>query len=514
MSILTKQLVGRSSLVRRVPNFINGRFVDSTSSKFFPVYNPATNALVCHVPQSTDHELREASESAHAAFSFWKGTSVISRQRKMLDLQLAIRDNIKRLAASITEEQGKTLGDAEGDVLRGLQVVEQACAIPSLLMGDHLPVSSDMDTFTIREPLGVVSGICPFNFPAMIPLWMFPLAIAAGNTCVIKPSERTPGAMMILAELANDVGIPNGVLNVVHGGVDSVNFLCDDPSIKAISFVGSDRAGHHIHARGSANGKRVQANLGAKNHGVVMPDADKNRTISQIIGAAFGAAGQRCMALSTIILVGESRKWVPDIVEAARKLKVNGGTEKDADLGPVISPEAKKRICSLVQSGEDEGAKILLDGRNVQMSKKYEKGNFVGPTILSDVTPSMTCYKEEIFGPVLLIMKAHDLETAIDIVNKNKYGNGTAIFTSSGSIAHKFTSEIEAGQVGVNVPIPVPLPMFSFTGGKSSIRGDVNFYGKSGLSFYTRTKTVTSSWKSDSDLNKTSENVMKMPNVE
>ena len=497
----------------KVPNYINGALVQSSATKWFNSYNPATNELISRVPQSTPTELEDAARSASTAFKSWKDTSVLSRQRKMLDLQLLIRDNMKNIANIITLEQGKTLSDAEGDVLRGLQVVEQACSLPTSMLGERLSIAKDMDTYTVKEPLGVVGGICPFNFPAMIPLWMFPLAIAAGNTCIIKPSEKTPGTMMYLAQLATEAGIPAGVLNVVHGGIPTVNFLCDNTNVKALSFVGSDNAGHHIHARGSANGKRVQANLGAKNHGVVLPDASKEKTISQIVGAAFGAAGQRCMALSTVILVGETKDWIPDIVNAARKLKTNGGTERDADLGPVISPESKERILALVQSGKEQGANIVLDGRRIIVENKkgmnYEKGNFVAPTILTNVTSEMTCYKEEIFGPVLLIMNAKTMNEAIKIINRNKYGNGTALFTNSGSAAHKFTSEIEAGQVGINVPIPVPLPMFSFTGSKASIRGDVNFYGKSGINFYTQTKTITSSWKFDEDL--IVRNEMQMP---
>jgi len=329
----------------------------------------------------------------------------------------------------------------------------------------------------------------------MIPLWMFPVAITTGNTILLKPSERDPGAMMILARLAEQVGIPKGVLNVVHGSVDTVNFVCDNEHIKAISFVGSDHAGKYIHERGSKNGKRVQANLGAKNHGVILPDANKNHTLNQLTGAAFGAAGQRCMALSTAIFVGEAKEWLPELVERAQKLKVSGGFEADADLGPLISPEAKTRVEKLIQSGVDQGASLILDGRGVQVASKYAKGNFIGPTILSGVTPTMQCYTEEIFGPVLVCLFADTLDDAISMINDNPYGNGTALFTQSGAAARKFQSEIDVGQVGINVPIPVPLPMFSFTGSRGSIRGDINFYGKSGIQFYTHTKTVTALWR-------------------
>jgi malonate-semialdehyde dehydrogenase (acetylating)/methylmalonate-semialdehyde dehydrogenase len=330
----------------------------------------------------------------------------------------------------------------------------------------------------------------------MIPLWMFPLMIATGNTAVIKPSERDPGALMMLAELANEAGVPPGVLNVVHGGKDTVDFICDTPAVKAISFVGSDRIGKYIHERGSKNGKRVQSNMGAKNHGVIMADANKNATLNSLVGAAFGAAGQRCMALSTAIFVGEAKDWIPELIERAKKLKVSCGKYADSDVGPLVTPEAKKRVERLIQSGIDQGAKILLDGRGYK-PKGYENGNFVAPTILSGVSTDMECYKEEIFGPVLLCITVPTLDDAIALINKNPYGNGTAIFTNSGAVARKFQSEVDAGQVGINVPIPVPLPFFSFTGSRGSIRGDLNFYGKTGVQFYTQIKTVTALWRSE-----------------
>lgn len=447
------------------------------------------------VPQATKSELDYASESSAEAFKEWRKATVLTRQKVMLDLQLLIRNHMDEIAKSITLEQGKTLPDARGDVLRGLQVVEHACSIPSLQLGEFSEqVSADMDTYTIRQPLGVTAGICPFNFPAMIPLWMFPMALATGNTCIIKPSERDPSAMMILARLAEQAGVPKGVLNVVHGSKDTVNFICDDKNIKSISFVGGDVAGKYIHARGTANGKRVQSNLGAKNHGVVLPDANKNQTLNQLVGAAFGAAGQRCMALSTAIFVGQARDWIPELVERSKKLRVTGGLEPDADLGPVISEDAKARIESLIESGVKEGASLVLDGRGVKV-EKYPNGNFVGPTILADVKQNMSCYKEEIFGPVLVILSADTLDDAIKMINQNPYGNGTALFTNSGASARKFQNEVDVGQIGINVPIPVPLPYFSFTGSRASIRGDVNFLGKGAINFYTQTKTVTALWR-------------------
>ncbi|KAE8133266.1 Aldehyde/histidinol dehydrogenase [Aspergillus pseudotamarii] len=479
-------------------NFLDNEFVASKATTWIDLHDPATNNLVTRVPQSTDEELRAAVESAEKAFPAWRAMSVIARQQIMFKFVSLIRSNWDRLAASITLEQGKTFADAKGDVLRGLQVAETACGITTQLTGEVLEVAKDMETRSYREPLGVVAAICPFNFPAMIPLWCIPIATITGNCLILKPSERDPGAAMILAELAKEAGFPAGVVNIVHGSAKTVDFIIDEPAIKAISFVGSNRAGEYIYTRGSANGKRVQANLGAKNHAAVLPDCNKNHTLNAIVGAAFGAAGQRCMALSTVVMVGETEEWLPEIAERAKALNVNGGFEEGADLGPVISPESKKRIEDLIASAEKEGAKILLDGRGYK-PEKYPNGNFVGPTIITGVTPEMTCYKEEIFGPVLVCLSVPTLEDAIDLINKNEYGNGAAIFTCSGSTASRFQKDIEAGQVGINVPIPVPLPMFSFTGNKKSIAGGGanTFYGKPGLQFYTQQKTVTSLWRSE-----------------
>lgn len=326
---------------------------------------------------------------------------------------------------------------------------------------------------------------------------MFPMAIVCGNTAIIKPSERDPGAMMHLAHLCSEAGIPPGVVNVVHGGKESVNFLCDHPNIKAISFVGSDKVGKHVFERGTATGKRVQANLGAKNHGVVMADANKNATLNSLIGAAFGAAGQRCMALSTAVFVGESKEWINELAERASKLKVASGTDPHSELGPLVTPESKRRIEEIIDSASSEGAKIILNGKGLKLEGACSRGNFLGPTIISNVTKEMRCYKEEIFGPVLVCLSVDTLDEAINLINENPYGNGVAIFTNSGPIARKFQSEVDVGQVGINVPIPVPLPMFSFTGSRGSIAGDLNFYGKTGIQFYTQIKTITSLWRSE-----------------
>lgn len=475
--------------------YIDGKFVDSKTSEWIDLHDPANNEIVTKVPKATQDEMNQAVKSAKEAYKTWSQTSIVTRQQIMFRLQNLIQKNTKQLAENIVLEQGKTMKDAEGDVLRGLQVVEHCCSITTLLMGETISnISRDLDTLSYRVPLGVCAGITPFNFPAMIPLWMIPMAIVCGNTFVIKPSERDPGACMLIVKMLEEAGVPPGVVNVIHGQHDAVNFICDHPDIKAISFVGSDQAGKYIYERGSKNGKRIQSNMGAKNHGVVMPDANKEHSLNQIVGAAFGAAGQRCMALCTAVFVGESENWIPELVDRAKKLKVSCGSVPDADLGPVISPQAKDKILSLIQSGLDEGAKLILDGRQINVPG-YEKGNFIGPTILCDVTQNMKCYKEEIFGPVLLIFKAKTLDDAIEIINQNPYGNGTAIFTTNGATARKFTHEVDAGQIGINVPIPVPLPMFSFTGSKGSFLGDLNFYGKAGIQFYTQLKTVTQLWR-------------------
>lgn len=477
--------------------WIDNKPVESKTKNYIDLFNPATNELIGKVPISTKEEMQAAVDSCKEAYKSWSKTTPLYRQQLMFKLQYLIKNNMKALAKNITTEQGKTLVDAEGDVLRGLQVVEHCCSLTFLQLGQTLPgISKDMDCHSYRIPLGVTAGITPFNFPAMIPLWMFPVATACGNTMVIKPSEKDPGACMMLLQLAKEAGFPDGVVNVIHGERDAVNFICDNPDIRAISFVGSDQAGQHIYERGSKNGKRVQSNMGAKNHGVIMPDANKETAINQLVGAAFGAAGQRCMALSTAIFVGESKNWIPELVAKAKLLKVSAGHESNVDIGPVISKDSKKRIERIIESSYKEGAEVLLDGRNCKV-EKYPNGNFVGPTVISNVNNTMTCYKEEIFGPVLVILTVDTLDEAIHTINSNPYGNGTAIFTTNGATARKFTNEIDCGQVGVNVPIPVPLPMFSFTGSRGSFRGDTNFYGQQGVNFFTQVKTVTSSWRAE-----------------
>ncbi|GBP09198.1 Probable methylmalonate-semialdehyde dehydrogenase, mitochondrial [Eumeta japonica] len=475
--------------------FIDGKFVDSKTNKWIELTNPATNEVIGRVPEATPDELNSALESAKKAYKTWSQSTVLTRQQLMFKFARLLRENQSKLAAKITEEQGKTTADAEGDVLRGIQMVEHCCSISSLQLGDCIQnIAKDMDTHCYKVPLGVVAGVAAFNFPVMIPLWMFPTALVTGNTCLIKPSEQDPGATLMMMELLQEAGAPPGTVNVVHGTHDVVNFICDHPDIKAVSFVGGDAAGKHIYTRASAAGKRVQSNMGAKNHGVIMPDANKEHTLNQLAGAAFGAAGQRCMALSTAVFVGEAKEWIPDLAQRAQELKVNAGHVPGTDVGPVISPRAKQRILDLIESGVKEGAKLVLDGRKV-IVPGYEKGNFVAPTILTEVQPNMQCYKEEIFGPVLVCLFVDTLDEAIELINKNPYGNGTAIFTTNGATARKFSSEIDVGQVGVNVPIPVPLSMFSFSGTRGSFLGTNHFNGKQGLDFYLELKTVVSFWR-------------------
>lgn len=477
-----------------VQNFINGNFEDSKAQQWIEVVNPATQEVVSLLPQSTPEELARAEAGAQEAYLKWREVSISQRQRVFFKFQQLIRDNTESLAHSITTEQGKTLADARGDVFRGLEVIESACGAAPLMMGETLGnLARGIDTYSYRQPLGVIAGICPFNFPAMIPMWMLGIATVTGNSMILKPSEKDPGATMLLAKLAQEAGLPDGVLQVVHGAHDTVNFLCDAPKVRAISFVGGNSAGEYIFDRGTKNGKRVQANLGAKNHATIMPDADKESTINALVGAAFGAAGQRCMALSTVIFVGDTVKWLPEIVEKARVLRVGNGIDDTTDVGPVITPESKNRVESLIQAGVDDGAELLLDGRGVKPAG-CENGNFVGPTVLHGVNHTNRAYTEEIFGPVLVTLSVDSLDEAIAFTNANPYGNGCAIFTSSGAVARKYQHEIDVGQVGINVPIPVPLPMFSFTGSRGSIRGDLHFYGKQGVQFCTQVKTITSNW--------------------
>ena len=482
--------------MHHVQQLINGQFVQSNTDEWIDITDPATQEVIAKVPQTTNDEINQAVTSAQTAFATWRKTPITTRARIFLKYQSLIRDHMDELAEILTAEQGKTIADARGDVFRGLEVVEHAAGIANLQIGDFVEnVASGVDTYSIWQPLGVCAGITPFNFPAMIPLWMFPMAIATGNTFILKPSEQDPMVTMRLVELAIEAGVPEGVLNVVHGGKATVDAICDHPDIKAVSFVGSTHVGKHVYERASQSGKRAQCMMGAKNHGVILPDANKEQTLNQLAGAAFGAAGQRCMALSVVVLVGAAGEWIDDIKAKAESLVVSAG-KNDKDLGPLISPAAKARVEHLIGTGVEEGASLILDGRGITV-EGFEKGNFVGPTIFDNVTSDMQIYQQEIFGPVLCIMRANSLDEAIDLLNANPHGNGTAIFTQSGAAAHKFQQDIQVGQIGINLPIPVPLPMFSFSGSRGSKLGDLGPYGKQAVQFYTQTKTVTARWFDD-----------------
>ncbi|WP_030139718.1 CoA-acylating methylmalonate-semialdehyde dehydrogenase [Pseudomonas fluorescens] len=494
-------LTPSDTALQTVRLLIDGEWVESQSNEWHDIVNPATQQVLAKVPFATASEVDAAIAAAQRAFQTWKLTPIGARMRIMLKLQALIREHSKRIAAVLSAEQGKTIADAEGDIFRGLEVVEHACSIGTLQMGEFAEnVAGGVDTYTLRQPIGVCAGITPFNFPAMIPLWMFPMAIACGNTFVLKPSEQDPLSTMLLVELAIEAGVPAGVLNVVHGGKDVVDALCTHKDIKAVSFVGSTAVGSHVYDLAGRHGKRVQSMMGAKNHAVVLPDANREQTLNALVGAGFGAAGQRCMATSVVVMVGAAKQWLPELKALAQKLKVNAGSEPGTDVGPVISKRAKARILELIESGVQQGAKLELDGRGISVPG-FEQGNFVGPTLFSGVTTDMRIYTEEIFGPVLVVLEVDTLDQAIALVNANPFGNGTGLFTQSGAAARKFQSEIDVGQVGINIPIPVPVPFFSFTGSRGSKLGDLGPYGKQVVQFYTQTKTVTARWFDDDSVN-------------
>jgi malonate-semialdehyde dehydrogenase (acetylating)/methylmalonate-semialdehyde dehydrogenase len=477
-----------------VPFFINNEFRKSASSRIAsPVTNPATQEVLAHTPQPTPDELELVATAAHEASEAWRNTPVTVRTRHVVRFGELVRQNQEVLAKIVSNELGKTLDDARGSVFRGLEVVEHAYAAPALIMGETLQtVSKGIDTYSFREPLGVCAGICPFNFPVMIPLWMFPMAAACGNTYILKPSEKVPLASVKLMELALEAGFPPGVINMVHGGKETVDWICDDPRIKAISFVGGNQAGEYIYQRGTSNNKRVQSNMGAKNHCIILPDADKEDALNLVASASFGAAGQRCMALSVPVFVSEARKWIPEFVERAKKF------QPGKDFGPLVTREAKERVEGILTRAPEQGARVLLDGRAFKQPG-FEKGNYVGPSVIAGAHKGLECYDTEIFGPVAVCVEVDTVDDAINLINSNKYGNGVAIFTQSGAMARKFQNEINVGQLGINVPIPVPAAPFAFTGWNSSMRGDIYFNGKQAVNFFTRIKTVTSRWKDPSE---------------
>ena len=479
---------------KKVPLYIDGEFRASKTESWIPVTNPATQEVIAEAPCATQDEMEAAVASAREAFKTWKEVPVSERARVMMRYQALLKEHQEEIAEILAQETGKTFEDAKGDVWRGIEVVEQAANIPSLMMGETVEnVARSIDSYSYIQPLGICAGITPFNFPAMIPLWMFPMPIACGNTFILKPSEQDPLTPTRLVELFEQAGAPKGVLQVIHGGKDQVDFVLDHPEIHALSFVGSVPVAEYIYRRGTENGKRVQAFAGAKNHCVIMPDANKQQVINNLVGASVGAAGQRCMAISVAVFVGAAKEWIPEVAEAIAKVRPGAWNDENAAYGPVISPQAKERIEQMITDGENEGAKLLVDGRGCTV-EGLPDGNWVGPTVFSEVTADMDIYKKEVFGPVLSMMEVEDLDDALTLVNNNPYGNGTSIFTSNGAAARKYQHEVTVGQVGINIPIPVPLPFFSFTGWKRSFFGDLHAYGKQAIRFYTETKTVTARW--------------------
>ncbi|MCJ2376080.1 CoA-acylating methylmalonate-semialdehyde dehydrogenase [Vibrio sp. ZSDZ34] len=480
--------------MKSVPIYIDGDFRQSATQEWLEVTNPASNEVIAALPCATEQEMSEAVEGAAMAFQNWKDVAVPERARLMLCYQHLLKEHHDELATLLSQETGKIFADAKGDVWRGIEVVEQAANIASNTMGEWVEnVASEIDTYSIIQPLGVCCGITPFNFPAMIPLWMFPIAIACGNTFVLKPSEQVPLTAIRLAELFEQAGAPKGVLQIVHGGKKQVDYLLAHSSIRTVSFVGSVPVAQYIYQKSTQYFKRVQALAGAKNHMVVMPDANKEQVVNNLVGASVGAAGQRCMAISVAVFVGDSNEWIGDVKGAMSAIKPGHWDDDNAGFGPLISQQAKSRVLGLIQQGKDQGAVCELDGSQCVV-EGYPDGNWVGPTLFSGVKTSMTIYQQEIFGPVLLCIEVDSLEDALALVNANPYGNGTSIFTSSGAAARKYQHEIQVGQVGINVPIPVPLPFFSFTGWKGSFYGDLHAYGKQAVRFYTETKTVTARW--------------------
>jgi malonate-semialdehyde dehydrogenase (acetylating)/methylmalonate-semialdehyde dehydrogenase len=480
-----------------VGHYVDGRRVASSNGRRQAVYNPATGAVARQVALASTGEVEAAVASARAAFPAWAETPPIRRGRVMLRFLELVNQHRDTLAAMITAEHGKVFTDAQGEVMRGIDIIEFACGIPQLLKGDYTEqVSTGIDNWTMRQPLGVVAGITPFNFPCMVPCWMFPVAIACGNSFVLKPSERDPSASLFMAELLTQAGLPPGVFNVVQGDKVAVDALLSHPDVKALSFVGSTPIAHYIYETGAHHGKRVQALGGAKNHMVVMPDADIEQTVDALIGAGYGSAGERCMAISVAVLVGDiADDVVGRLAQRARALKVKNGMELDAEMGPIVTRQALERIEGYIALGVDEGAQLVVDGRGFKVPG-FEAGFFTGGTLFDHVTPAMRIYREEIFGPVLVCVRVPDFAAAVQLVNDHEYGNGVACFTSDGNVAREFARRIQVGMVGINVPIPVPMAWHGFGGWKRSLFGDMHAYGEEGVRFYTKQKSVMQRWSS------------------
>ncbi|NYE26247.1 CoA-acylating methylmalonate-semialdehyde dehydrogenase [Pigmentiphaga litoralis] len=485
--------------VAQVAHWVSGQPSPGTSGRSGPVFNPATGALSAEVAMANSADVDHAVASARAAFPAWADTPPIRRARVMFKFVELLNAHKDELAHLITAEHGKVFTDAQGEVARGIDIAEFACGIPQLLKGDYTDqVSTGIDNWTMRQPLGVVAGITPFNFPVMVPMWMFPVAIAAGNTFVLKPSPTDPSASLMMADLLKRAGLPDGVFNVVQGDKESVDALLAHPDVAAISFVGSTPIANYIYETGARNGKRVQALGGAKNHMVVMPDADLDQAVDALVGAGYGSAGERCMAISVAVLVGDvGARLLPKLIERTRSLKILNGTNLDAEMGPIVTAAAKARITGYIELGEQEGATLLVDGRNFDGSTAGDgctDGFWLGGTLFDDVTPDMRIYKEEIFGPVLSCVHVKDLAEAVALINAHEFGNGVSCFTRDGNVAREFGRRIEVGMVGINVPIPVPMAWHGFGGWKRSLFGDMHAYGEEGVRFYTRQKSIMQRW--------------------
>jgi malonate-semialdehyde dehydrogenase (acetylating)/methylmalonate-semialdehyde dehydrogenase len=478
-----------------VGHFINGRSVASTSGRRQAVYNPATGNVSRQVALASADEVDAAVQAARAAFPAWADLPPLRRARVMFKFLELLQQHRDTLAAMITAEHGKVFTDAQGEVTRGIDIVEFACGIPQLLKGDFTDqVSTGIDNWTLRQPLGVVAGVTPFNFPVMVPMWMYPVAIACGNCFVLKPSERDPSPSLLMAELLKQAGLPDGVFNVVQGDKVAVDALLGHPDVKALSFVGSTPIAQYIYETGARHGKRVQALGGAKNHMVVMPDADLDQAVDALIGAAYGSAGERCMAISVAVLVGEAAdRIMPKLAERAKTLKIRNGMELDAEMGPLVTKQALERVEGYIATGVDEGAKLVVDGRGTKVAG-HDNGFFTGGSLFDHVTPTMKIYKEEIFGPVLSCVRVPDLAAAVDLVNAHEFGNGVACFTSDGHVAREFSRRVQIGMVGINVPIPVPMAWHGFGGWKKSMFGDMHAYGEEGVRFYTKQKSIMQRW--------------------
>lgn len=479
-------------------HFINGERVAGESNRFGDVFNPATGEVAAQAPYASTHEVRRAVEAAKAAFPAWSAMPPAQRARILFRYRDLIESHKEELARLVSSEHGKTLDDAKGSVQRGAEVVEFACGIPQLLKGEHNEnVANHVDSYSMRQPLGVCAGITPFNFPAMVPMWMYPVALACGNTFVLKPSERDPSCSLRLAELAVEAGVPPGVLNVVIGDKEAVDALLTDPDVEAVSFVGSTPVAEYVYKTGTANGKRVQALGGAKNHMVVMPDADMNQTVDALIGSAYGSAGERCMAISVAVAVGDETadELVNRLKPRVSGLKVGAFNDDGVEMGPLVTEAHRNKVKGYVDHGVEEGAELVVDGRDLKV-EGHEKGYFIGGCLFDKVKPQMKIYKEEIFGPVLSVVRAKNYEEALHLVNEHEFGNGAAIFTRDGDAARDFTARTKIGMVGVNVPIPVPTAYHSFGGWKRSLFGDHHMHGPEGVRFYTRLKTITTRWPS------------------